>query len=374
MKGLFVFPVNKDNLHNTGLVKKNQAIINGANEIGIEVDSLTVTDMGLYFNEKLLKSVRNSKFSRGLFNNYSFFNEIRKLDHRGYDLIWFRAGLTIPPFISLLKKIRKENSKVNLVLEYGSFPFDDEVFGYQRLLLPVHRVFSRKLKRYCSRIITYCGQEEIYGIPTIKLGNGVDTGEFQISDAVTRLDNEISLISVSSLMYWHAFDRVIRGLDAYYQAAKPINVIFHIVGEGPETSELKEMVRRRGLQKYIYFHGLKTGNELTEVMRRSHIGIGTLGMHRKKLSADSSLKNREYFARGMPFVLSTPDADFPASFPFVKYVPGDESPLDIQEVVSFYQSLRECHPDYQVQIRHYAKKHLTWAVKVGQVLQALECG
>jgi hypothetical protein len=51
-----------------------------------------------------------------------------------------------------------------------------------------------------------------------------------------------------------------------------------------------------------------------------------------------TLKNREYAARGIPFLYSETDSDFDHK-PYVLKVPADESAIDMDEVVSFYRAL-----------------------------------
>lgn len=373
MKGLFIFPINKDIPHSSGIVKKNGGILAATASLGVEVDDVSVDCRGLLLNGQPTVRVSNNRLSRGLFNNYLIFNKLRWLDFAQYDFIWLRAGLSTPPFLALLRAINTVAPNQKVILEYGSFPFDDEIFGIHRWLLPFHRLLSPKLRNYCWRIITYCGQKGIYGIPCIRLGNGIDVDRIPFDSSVNRNVDQINLISVSGLMYWHAIDRVIDGLGIYYATRQPESpdVILNIVGEGPERSNLEARIAATGLGGKVILHGFRSGAALDQLFNESHLAIGTLGMHRKGLLADSSLKNREYFARGLPFILSTADADFPATLPFVKYVPGDDSPVDMDAAIGFYRSIVNRYPEYSTKIRSYAEEKLTWKSKMKQVLDEI---
>jgi hypothetical protein len=82
------------------------------------------------------------------------------------------------------------------------------------------------------------------------------------------------------------------------------------------------------------------------------------------------LKNREYFARGLPVVLSTADEDMPEGLAYVKYVPAGEGPVNINDLVDFatrvYQS-----PELNREIRAYADEHVSWKGKIKTVLNYL---
>lgn len=43
--------------------------------------------------------------------------------------------------------------------------------------------------------------------------------------------DELHLIGVAEVHYWHGFDRLVRGLAAYYDRGRSYKVYFHIVGE-----------------------------------------------------------------------------------------------------------------------------------------------
>lgn len=378
MKAFFYFPINVDIYPDSSIVKKNKHIISSAKRLGIETDVISFSHAGTHLNERLLEKGSNSRIVRGLHNQiFAYQTIIRKCDFNKYDFAWIRVVLFVPPLLSFIKAIKKQNPNIKIILEYGSYPFKDELVGYQKLLFPVSEYSSKYLKNYASRVITYCGQDEIYNIPNIKIGNGIDVRQIEWNPHPKALTDKLHLVSVSGLMNWHACDRVITGMKNYYIDGKQenkIDVCFHIVGEGPEKANLEKMVAAAHLEDKVIFHGFKTKAELNEVFNECHLALGSLGAHRKNLTADSALKNREYFARGLPFVLAMNDADFPAHLPFVKYVAGDESPIDIASLIEFYKNIAERYPDYPALIRKYAEENLTWDSKIRQVLSSLYNG
>jgi hypothetical protein len=180
-----------------------------------------------------------------------------------------------------------------------------------------------------------------------------------------------NLIGVANVAYWHGYDRVIIGLWEYYRKTAERRVYFHIVGDGAELPKLKKLTKKLKLEEYVVFDGPKHGEELDKMFEKMHVGIGALGNHRKKLLTTSELKIREYCARGIPFVSASYDPDFPKDFPFSLRIPSDESPIDIQKVISFYKELKKTHSDYPLLMRKYAEEHLSWKVKMKPLVEKI---
>ena len=70
------------------------------------------------------------------------------------------------------------------------------------------------------------------------------------------------------------------------------------------------------------------------------LGIEILGCHRKGVVLSSTLKSREYWAKGLPFIT---ECEFPPEVQkisqYILKVPYDESPIDIEKVIEFHDNL-----------------------------------
>ena len=151
-------------------------------------------------------------------------------------------------------------------------------------------------------------------------------------------------------------------------------MVLSIVGDGPAANGLRALTRDLDLEDAVRFHGMHSGVELDALFANSDLALGSLGMHRIDLHRSSSLKAREYCARGIPFVLASDDPDFAEGVPFVYRVAADESPIDVAAVVDFIDKLRERSPEYMMEMRRYAEKRLTWKAKLEPVVRYLRTG
>lgn len=125
-------------------------------------------------------------------------------------------------------------------------------------------------------------------------------------------------------------------------------------------SKYQKIVKERGLENYVIFHGYLMGDELDEFYNGIDLGICSLGGHRKGLYGfTSELKSREYLARGLAVVSSMRIDVFDEwEFPYKLYVPQDESNISIERIVEFYEQILQTKTTGMIaeEIRKYAMK------------------
>ena len=163
-------------------------------------------------------------------------------------------------------------------------------------------------------------------------------------------DGEFHVAMIAQFNDWHAADILVKSLKAY-KSVSEANIKIHFFGN--MIQKVIDLVQSENLQENIIFHQEMNSDEIAVFLNEIHVCVGTLGHHRKNIKLDSSLKNREYAFSGMPMILKTPDLDFPKELFFVKYFPDDETLLDFNGILDFYQQLKIKHPDYKNEIVEY---------------------
>ena len=217
------------------------------------------------------------------------------------------------------------------------------------------------------RIIQY-GSESSYFLlgcrkKTVFMGNGVNVNFLpEKKEAHSIQNNKIVLIGVAHISKWHAFDRLIKGIASYKRTNHFINVEFRVVGDGPEINFLKKLVSDLNLIENVLFTGRLTGKILDGNFDEANIAVSSLGLHRKHLSLASSLKSREYVSRGLPFIMNGSDPDFNSKLNFVKYESYDDTPIDILELLIWYEKFID--ENKKGALREYALTHLDFSKKV----------
>ena len=89
--------------------------------------------------------------------------------------------------------------------------------------------------------------------------------------------------------------------------------------------------------------------------------IGSLARHRSGITNIKTLKNREYAARGIPFVYSEMDEDF-EQMPYIIKALADESPVDINQILDFITQ-----NDFKAENIRTSINHLTWKEQMKKV-------
>ena len=100
---------------------------------------------------------------------------------------------------------------------------------------------------------------------------------------------------------------------------------------------------------------------------RDSVGIASLGRHRNGIDRIKTLKNREYAARGIPFVYSETDDDFD-TMPYVMKAPADDSPLDIAALLRFADGVTLPAEG----IRATVEQILSWDAQMARVVSHIQ--
>ena len=368
MKALFVIFHGFD--PNNGISKKISYQVDALKACGMEVhlcymdesitkkrlvDGITIADYGCGFLSKIRKRIEFKSISKYAVEN-------------GLDLVYIRSNHNANPFtINMVRRMKKAGIKV--VMEIPTYPYDSEykAQGISRQIFQ-DRLFRTRFAQYLDAIVTFSDYNVIFGKKTIRISNGIDFNSVKIKEVVNDTSKMLNFIGVAEIHKWHGFDRIIKGLANYYSKPQNYSIIFHIVGyffseEGEK--EFKKIITDYHMEKYVILHGKKHGAELDTLFNQCDFGIGSLGRHRVGIHKIKTLKNREYAARGIPFVYSETDSDFDQK-PYVLKVPADESPVNIHDIIEFYQHLSMTPKEIRDSI-----KDLSWENQMKTVIESV---
>ena len=252
--------------------------------------------------------------------------------------VYIRFQFFDPMVYRALKAFKRYGASI--VMEIPTFPYEDElkVQGLKgNLKLLVDRCYRKKCSALIDRFACPLLEKPFMGTPTIRIRNGID-----MSNSIPRtpsLDPErIRLLAVASMSKWHGYERLIEGLHRYYSAAEGARreIVFNVVGEGVELKKYKELTKSYGLDDKVIFWGRQFGDELERAYNESDICVSSLGYHHFNTEFTNPLKTVEYLAKGTPVVCEEGDATIPSDSPYRLTVPFDDSPVQIEEIIRFY--------------------------------------
>lgn len=367
MKGLFLIFHGLEE-HN-GISKKISYQMKAFEECGVEMRLCYLTDSNnrkvRWIDKEPVSDYGGGKKAK-LLKRTDFGGIITYVKREKIDFIYARHDHNANPFtINLYRTLRRCNCK--LLLEIPTYPYDLEYKGFplaERINLTVDKMFRRRMAGHVDYIVTFSSEKEIWGKETIGISNGIDFSRIPLKKTVNDTSASLNLIGVAEIHYWHGFDRVIRGIGEYRRKNGEHKVFFHIVGNTGEGhgAEFREIIKEYGIEDRIIFHGALHGEPLTRRFEEADMGVGSLGRHRCGITNIKTLKNREYAARGIPFIYSETDGDFD-NRPYVLKEPHNDEPVDMEEVVGFYKSNSWAPAEIRKSV-----EGLSWKIQMRKIL------
>lgn len=245
-----------------------------------------------------------------------------------------------------------EKGRVTSLLRKPVFWYTDRVFARLEALIDQYALIGDP-----------CG-DTLHGVPAMNIVNGVAAEQLPLH-ASRPEGAEICLLALASMSYWQGYDRLIRALAAY-RGTQPVRILM-VGGEGDGSlAAWKQLAEELGVAGQVTFTGPLSGPALDEAVAGCDIGIGGLGLHRIGQYRSTTLKLREYMARGLPFVYAVEDPSIPADDRFCLLLPNDDSPISMDQLVAFALSARRA-PGLAQEMRTYAIKHMSWEGVLAQV-------
>ena len=288
------------------------------------------------------------------------------------DILYMRI-----PYPSIfLTRILSRPRTSKFVIEYQNIePAEYRSLGKYWYLV-IDYIFGDDVRKYSDAIVGVTEEITQYELrrsgdstkPHITVGNGYNVGSVCLRESSELSNNGLDLLCVANVSPWHGLDRLIRGLALYDGNTE---VKLHIAGEGSELSHLQKISADLGISERVIFHGYQSGKTLEHLFNICHLAVGTLGIHRKGLTQGSDLKSRQYFARGIPYIIACDDPDIPEDCPYTLRLPPKDDPIQIEMIVEFAKNVYD-DPQHAKKMRMFAVEHLDWSVKMIQLKRFFE--
>lgn len=338
MKKVYYLDLTKSDKNGTGITYKIYKQISIMEKNGFEVHELCVNKQ---FG-KFAGIVSKLPFVN-LRLNYNVVDEVEDKS-----IIYIRYFLVDIWLYKKLKRIKSKYNNVKIIIEIPTYPYDDEYKKFHPYIMK-DKFYRKKLKQFVDRIVTFSDDEFIYGIKTIRISNGVDIDK--ISVRTPKETDTVNMIAVAKIAFWHGFDRLITGLSEYYKKNNSPQINIYIVGYGDQKTidEYKSMIVENGLTEKVFFTGEKHGAELDEIYNKCDMAVDSLGRHRSNVMYNSSLKGKEYMAKGLPVVSGVrTELDNMPDYKYYMRVPANDEPVDFNQVLDFYNRIYGNEPKNEV--------------------------
>lgn len=338
-----------------GIWKKIESQVRAMRKIGFNVDFFYMEGKNIVYDDGInIKKIQN-RFKHKYFYYLNVKKHIEEIKKQ-YDFLYVRkphGGL----FCLGLPFIINSFDESFIIMEIPTYPYINEIKTIKDKFLEA--IFNISKRTYIKKIdkIAYFGKpvDKIWGVNAVGLSNGIDVDAIRIAKQISKpLESEFTIVAVANLSFWHGYDRILAGLRDYKDTNR---VMLYVVGDlEPEYSRLKELAKEYSIEDKVIFTGRLSGQQLDEVFNKADVCVDALGRHRSGNEYNSSIKSKEYCARGLPFIKSHIDPAF-ANNDFIYQATADETPIDIADVIQWRSNLSS---DISQIERTFAEQNLTW--------------
>ena len=372
MKGIYIYYYYIDKEKKNGIEKKVLSQIELFKKKGFECELITYP---------YVHSFKTKILGRLPFTNvdpkWEYDNKFEKID-----FIYLRRPFNMSyGFRKFLKNVKKNNLHVKIIVEIPTYPYDHELTdNFMNYPLLIKDRYNRKHMKGLIDCWTVIGEidnrEKLWDIPIIPFINGIKIDEIQPKED-KHVANEINLICVSTFEMWHGYDRLLKGLGKYYRDTQtPRNVQLYMVGDGLEKEKYSKIIYEEGIEEYVHLKGMLYKQELDKLYDLADIAIECLGMYRKKMNLSSSLKSREYLAKGLPIVAACKnDVIGEETSPYYLELENSEKDIDVSRIVEFYDKIyptEESHTIVANKIRKYAENKIDLNVTMQPIVDFIK--
>lgn len=291
--------------------------------------------------KKLLPNIQIDYGIISISSNYRIIDNLKQLirrnknDYNNYELIYIRYGLNINTFVKL--------RKYKYVLEINSndvFESIDLIKSEKKIkkklfycLFMLYNLIRRKIAINNAAgliFVTYELSEnkyfKKYNKPFIVIPNSISIEKGESLKEKYHCDKTKLFFIGTPGFSWHGIEKIFKLSDLLGDEFE-----FHLIGyKGKNSKRIK------------YYGYLANYND---IIKKFHIGIGTLSLHRKKSEEACPLKVREYIKNGFPIIIGYTDtALLGKTFEWVFQIENREDSIeriDIERLKYFLRNMKQ---------------------------------
>jgi hypothetical protein len=266
--------------------------------------------------------------------------------------------------IAELNNLRRDNKfglrPSNLLswIEYNFIPYVSEIFLGSMAISSTGTVVG-----VTDEISKYEVKRAFFQKPnSVTIPNGIIVDDYDLRKAPDFDGKELHLLMLvggSNQVDWHGLDLIIAGIKKYKGKT---NIYLHLAGRYDLLSDYNE--------DFIIKHGYCTKNTIDKLSNICHLGLGSFALQRKVLTEASTLKMREYGARGIPVVYGHIDNDFEDLV--INSLSFKLDPMVVpcmNLIVDF--AYKVCNQEASRSIREYTKLNMDMTIKMNKLKEAL---
>ncbi len=288
-----------------------------------------------------------------------------KEEYKNADMYYIRFLAGDVWFSRFLRLLKKNNPTAKIIMELPDYPttwymIENPVYILLYFPIIIKDILARRAyRKYVDIIATPADVENAFGIEVLHFLNGIDVES--IEEKKPCGVDKIKMIAVAGMCDFHGYDRLIKGLGVYYKNGGIREIELHMVGgelnPGSVLGYYISLAKEYEIEEKIFFYGTKKDKELDDIYNKCNLAVASLGMFRAGYNLVSSLKTREYLAKGLPMITGCDiDVFCEQQFDYECKFPNDESLIDIDRLAFFFDKIYRDKNEQEIirEIRKFA--------------------
>ena len=284
---------------------------------------------------------------------------LSRVEERKTDFLYIRHMIPSPKLIAVLSSAKKNG--IRIYYEIPTYPYYGEQFKASRhkyravIKIGLDVIFWPLIYQYIDKLVVIRSSTKARYYPKmIEITNGVRVDNIQSKSYSESEHGVFRMVAVGTLFPYHGYDRILKGMAACGEHVDNTQIEFHVVGSSQTIDDLHRMADELNLHN-VFFHGIKTTEELNEMYEQFDVGLGCLALHRRNADIDTTLKVIEYYCRGVP-VISTGKCPLENEC-FSHIVEDNEEAVNIADIYQYYRGLKL---EELKSISEIAKQQFAW--------------
>ena len=182
------------------------------------------------------------------------------------------------------------------------------------------------------------------------------------------LNDTINILTVSNMANSHRYERLLHAVKNYDGNYK---LLVTMVSRDTEPyRNVKKLAEDLGLTDIIEFHDEMKITDIASIASKYHIGIGILTYGEERRTIDTSLKNKDYCAMGLPFISTCKDLSFPSPFKYHYIVSNESYEFELDPIIKWYEDIYK-DPNYRDKMYEYAKNNLQYDNTAKEIVEKI---
>lgn len=325
-------------------------------------------------NDKVVKSKKwpTNKFVSRVLRNYYLkdlaYDFLKENEESELKIAYIRDVFFDRKTLRILKQAKKNNLFV--IYEIHSYPrytWSRKAFW---IIYLIDIIYKKRAIKYIDRLAAMTDEKLLFPKEIVRFENGIDLCNILPQNKKGEKEGCIRIISVSYECEVHGYDRMLLGLAEYKKKQVEQRYQIKLILVGTILPSTRQLIQNLGLEDDVVLPGVLSGKELEEMYNQCDMGMGCLAIHRRGTLSVSSLKVKEYIAKGIPFFFAGRSLFQSEDFPYALTLESKEGPINVEGIIDFYQNTKDM-PDRINKMREWAKKY-SWDVQMEKVVDGIK--